>query len=48
MIAALIAAAMLCVLGVVASERAARRYRGRIADAGRVRLQAARRVRERW
>jgi hypothetical protein len=48
MTAALICAAVLIVLGVVAGEAAARRYRGRLNDAGRVRRQAARRVRERW
>jgi hypothetical protein len=44
----LILAAVLIVLGVVAGEAAARRYRGRLNDACRVRRQAPERVRMRW
>jgi hypothetical protein len=48
MTAAFILAAILIVLGVVAGEHAARRYRGRLNDAGRVRRQAPENVRMRW
>ena len=48
MTAALIIAAILIVSGVVAGEVAARRYRVRVTDAGRVRRQAPERVCERW
>ena len=48
MTAVYLLAAVLIILGVVTAEVAARRYRGRVVDAGRVRRQAPERVRERW
>lgn len=48
MTAIFILAALLLVLGVVAGEVGARRYRSRVVDARRLRRSAPKRVRERW